>query len=260
MHVRINQCFESEQGLSNQCPNKQSQVHPAACRGLAWPVLCLLRRIRADQLSQSRSWRDRAPRPLRTKDELENIAHFHKAEVNCALNFPFSRAKSKGMRAEITVGSSWTASTADGGASAGPHSPTVTVNPIFEVALGPSAARLTTSGSPSPFLVASGAALDENAISTASLGGLDMPMGSARSQRLFLSARAPFPGAGPAKSTRAWSSTPILDRHPGGHGRPSSASAAPGDSAGDSSAEQAASLRSAVRLLESFSSRQQVRF
>jgi hypothetical protein len=45
-------------------------------------------------------------------------------------------------------------------ASLGPHSPTVVVNSIFEVSVGPSSARLTTSGSPSLFLVVSGPQAD----------------------------------------------------------------------------------------------------
>jgi hypothetical protein len=89
-------------------------------------------------------------------------------------------------------------------------------------------------------------------------GALDPSIASARSQRLFISARASTQPT--ARGPRGWSaasppSSSSFDRQPFLHApRPVSAGA---DSI-DRSADQAASLRSAVRLLESFSLRQQV--
>jgi hypothetical protein len=160
---------------------------------------------------------------------------------------------------------SWTSGGEIIGASLGPRSPTVVVNPSFEVAMGPSVARLTSSGSPSPFLVAAGSFPDD-AISMAgpasAFGASDPSNASARSHRLFFSARVAAQPA--ARGPRGWSaaspsSSSFSDRQPFLHApRPLTSSA--GAVSLDRSAEQAASLRSAVRLLESFSLRQQVRY
>ena len=167
---------------------------------------------------------------------------------------PFSSEPHFPISSETITGvaASWTS--AEGASiSFGPRSPTVTVNPLFEVALGPSVARLTTSGSPSPFLVATGSSADEAISSVASTA--ESSLASARSQRLFLSARAPT--SAPPRGGRAWSSasSAALDRHPSSHSRNFSSTSS---AAVDDGLEQTESLRSAVRLLESFSSRQQV--